>query len=94
MTNEWKIVGEVSYIKVLQNEDEFGASLKIRSTSKRNIYSLSTQILELTCLVPKKVFVESRIKKFVSVCVSGHLESWDKNGKAKPFFIVDSITEE
>ena len=93
--NEWKVSGEVFYLKELQGE--FAASLKIRGVAQRpDVFS--SNVLEFPCLMTERVYDEARrkgIKQYMNVTLSGHLESWDKsNGKnrtMKIYFIADNV---
>ena len=93
--NEWKVSGEVFYLKELQGE--FAASLKIRGVAQRpDVFS--SNVLEFPCLMTERVYDEARrkgIKQYMNVTLSGHLESWDKsNGKKrkmKIYFIADNV---
>lgn len=90
--NQWQISGEVTYIKELQGE--FGASLQVEGTSKRSENSISIQKIKLPCLMTNKTYKESikkGLRKFASVQITGHMESWEKNGKPKIYFIADSL---
>lgn len=89
--NEWKVSGEVFYLKELQGE--FAASLKLRGRSKRPD-SFASQILEFACLMTQTVYDEAKrmgLRQYHEATLSGHLESWDKNGKPKTYFIADKV---
>lgn len=95
--NYWEFGGELVYIK--PQSGEFGASIKIRGTSKRNDAS-SSQICELTSLVPSDVnmqFKHRGVECYDRVTVSGHIETWrreyDNKIKTKQMFIVDNLLE-
>lgn len=88
--NEWKVSGEIFYLKEL--EGEFGASVKMRSTAKRQ-GAYSSSILEFACLIPHEVFSGMNIKMYDKVVFSGHLESWNRGKGVKNYFIVDSVEE-
>ena len=96
LRNEWTFGGELFSKKLL--DGEFGASLKVRGISQRT-GSETTQICELTCLVPREEaekFAELHV--YDSVVLSGHIETWQKvNNKGvvnyKQMFIVDLLLE-
>ena len=91
--NEWKVTGEVFYLKELQGE--FACSLKISGIAKRpDVFSSSK--LELPCLLTQAVYDEAkrlgmRIKH--NATFSGHLESWCNRGSSHPkiYFIADKV---
>ena len=95
--NEWSVSGEIIYLKEV--DGDFAASVTIRGTATRE-GSFSTQILELNCLLQKKVYEEAKKKgfeKYKEVTLSGHLESWvmknDTKGKTRVRFIVDYVMD-
>ena len=95
--NEWTVSGEVFYLKEL--EGEFSASVKVRGVAKRaGVYS--SQPLEFSCLMQENVYKQALRKgfaKYRNVTISGHLETWVKQGKnnewQKVMFIADDILE-
>ena len=92
MFNQWKISGEVFYLKELQGE--FAASVRIRGVSKRPNEQAS-KILEVLCLMTPTVYDEAMrlgLRKYHDATLSGHVESWVKNdGDMKTYFIVDKV---
>ena len=93
--NEWSVSGEIIYLKEV--DGDFAASVTIRGTATRE-GSFSTQILELNCLLQKKVYEEAKKKgfeKYKEAIVCGHIESWiarnDSRGKTKTMLIADSV---
>ena len=95
MVNQWKISGEVFYLKELQGE--FAASLKIRGESSR--YGSSSQILEFSCLMLKDAYDDAKrkgLRIYHRADLSGHVESWytghgERNKKLKVYFIADNV---
>ena len=93
--NEWKVSGEVFYLKELQGE--FSASLRIRGIAKRpDVFS--SNVLEFPCLMTERVYDEAKrkgMKQYMNVVLSGHLESWDKSKnqkrQMKVYFIADKV---
>lgn len=92
--NQWKVSGEVFYLKELQGE--FAASLKIRGESAR--FGSSGQILELSCLMTKNAYEEAKrkgLRVYHDVDLSGHVESWyvgrEGKRKMKVYFIADNV---
>lgn len=93
--NEWTFSGEVFYIKDLDN-CEFAVSLKLRGVSQRP-ESMSTQIVELSCLGDKNFKSELNkfdLKSHSNLVVSGHIETWFNNGRQKNMFIADYVFED
>lgn len=95
--NEWTVSGEVFYLKEM--EGEFAASVKLRGSSSRE-NSLSSQILEFSCLMEKEAYkraVKNGLKMYRNVTLSGHFETWtranDAKGKVKLMFIADTMFE-
>ncbi len=89
--NEWKVGGEVFYLKELQGE--FAASIKIRGNSKRK-GEFAPRIFEFGCLMTQAVYDEAvrrGFRLYHKAVLSGHLESWDKGGSPKTYFIVDKV---
>ena len=95
--NEWVFSGELVSIKT--QGGEFGASIKIRGSSRRN-ESASSQICELTSLIPTDVneqFIHRGVEVYDKISVKGHVETWrreyDNKVKIKQMFIVDNLLE-
>jgi len=89
--NEWKVGGEIFYLKEMSGE--FAASLKLRGTSKRP-GGFSANIFEFACLMPQVVYDDAKrlgIRLYHEAVLSGHLESWDKGKGLKTYFIVDKV---
>lgn len=93
--NEWVFGGELFRLNEL--DGGFGASLRIRGTSRRGGVS---QICELSCLVPKDVFEDFRrrmVTRYDRISVKGHVETWQRQHgekmNIKQMFIVDELTE-
>ena len=89
--NEWRVGGEVFYLKEM--EGEFAASVKIRGSSKRP-GGFSANIFEFACLMTQTVYDEAKrlgIRLYHEAVLSGHLESWDKGKGLKTYFIVDKV---
>ena len=93
--NEWNVTGRIFYLKELKGE--FAASVKIEGIAKREDGSFSSQILEVGCLLQRRVWTESQklgIKVNSKVKLSGHLETWKTSSKSgKVMFIADDILE-
>ena len=95
--NEWSVSGEVSYIKVLNDTNEFAVSVRLNGSSRRKNND-SSQRLEFCCLMEQDTYEEALRKgfdKFKYVTLSGHLESWVKKADATPKirFVCDDILE-
>lgn len=97
MLNEWVVSGKIFYLKQLSGE--FAASVKIRGSSKRD-GEFDEDIMELGCLMQKKVYDEAVKKGLTKYCwavLSGHMESWikttEKGQIQKIMFIVDSVED-
>ena len=91
--NEWKMSGEVFYLKEM--EGEFAASLKISGVAKRPGL-FSTSKLEFPCLMTSAVYDEAKrlgIQTRRSVSLVGHLESWCNRSSSNPkvYFIADKV---
>ena len=95
--NEWTISGEVSYIKVLEQDNEFAVSVRIKGSARRKGAN-SSQILDFGCLMEQDTYEEALKKgfdKFKYVTIGGHIESWVKRVDATPKtrFVCDDILE-
>lgn len=95
--NEWTVSGEVSYIKILDDTNEFAVSVRLNSSSRRKNND-SSQHLEFCCLMEQDTYEEALRKgfdKFKYVTLSGHLESWVRRVDATPKtrFVCDDILE-
>ena len=89
--NEWRFSGEIFYLKEL--EKDYGASVKIRGVSEG---SFAQRECELSCLVGVDAYkdaVKKGIKQYKHVALSGHMETFVKNGIPKMMFIADYILE-
>lgn len=95
MFNQWKISGEVFYLKELQGE--FAASLKVRGEASR--FGTPSQIMEFSCLMLKDAYEDAKrkgLRVYHSADLSGHVESWyvghgDRPRKLKVYFIADKV---
>lgn len=95
--NEWSVSGKVTYIKVLDDTNEFAVSVRLESSSRRKGND-SSQRLEFCCLMEQDTYEEALKKgfdKFKFVTLSGHLESWVRRVDATPKirFVCDDIIE-
>lgn len=95
--NEWTVSGEVSYIKVLEQDNEFAVSVRIKGSARRKGAN-SSQILDFGCLMEQDTYEEALKKgfdKFKYVTIGGHIESWVKRVDATPKtrFVCDDILE-
>lgn len=96
--NSWEFSGELFRLNEFDS-GEFGASLRIRGSSRRN--GGAAQICELSCLVPEELyygeFRRRMVEQYDCVTVKGHIETWTKehNGRVntKHMFIVDELVE-
>lgn len=86
--NDFTFSGEVFYLKELVDSKEFSYSIKIRGVAKRD-FAITPMICELSCLILKNVNID-KVKLHEEVCVSGHIEFWERKNK-KNMFIVDAI---
>lgn len=95
--NEWTVSGEIIYVKVFDNWDEFYASVKIRGVFARS-GSSSRQILEFGCLLSKTTYeraVEMGFDKYKNAVLTGHIETWvsqsGSSDKLKTRFVCDEV---
>lgn len=91
LENSWRFSGEV--INVNELTGEFGASIKIRGFAKRP-NAFSSSVVELLCLTFPDVYFDAQkrgLKRYISISASGHVESWEKGGSLKTYFIADKI---
>lgn len=96
--NEWTVSGRVDYLNLLE-DNEFKASIKLIASARRKNMS-STQILNFGCLMEEETYklaLEKGVNKNKYVTLSGHIESWIKQGKKgdsiKTRFVCDDILE-
>ena len=95
--NEWTVSGEVTYIKILDDTNEFAVSVRIKGSARRKGND-SAQMMEFGCLMEQETYEEALRKgfdKFKYVTISGHIESWVKRVDASPKirFVCDDILE-
>ena len=96
--NNWEFSGELFRLNEFDS-GEFGASLRIRGSSRR--FGVATQICELTSLVPEELyygeFRRRKVEQYDNITVQGHIETWTKERNSrvstKAMFIVDTLVE-
>ena len=97
--NEWTVSGEVVYIKVLDDDNEFAVSVRIKGSARRKNAN-SSQMFEFGCLLEQDTYEEALRKgldKFKYVTLGGHIETWVRQSasgdRQKTRFVCDDILE-